>query len=190
MDETNHGEAITSKRQNTLRVGFLNINGLPDNKEHPKNLMIYEAITSNEIDAIGLAETNKCWHALNANHSWKSRTTGWWQASKTTFAYNTTDCHNKAFQPGGVLQLTNEKATNRIIDSSIDKRKLGRWSWQRFRGKSNKTAAIITAYRPCKSIGINTTYTQQIRYFNTQRNTKCPRQIFMSELGDLIISAK
>ena len=36
LDDTNHGEEITSKRQNTLRVGFLNINGLPDNKEHPK----------------------------------------------------------------------------------------------------------------------------------------------------------
>ena len=190
LDDTHHGGDITSKRQNTLRIGFLNINGIPTKNDHPKNLSLYEAIKSHEMDVIGLAETNKCWHTLDTRDSWKSRTTGWWQASKATFAYNTTDCHSKKFQPGGTLQITNGRTTNRIIDSGIDTRKLGRWSWQRFRGKANKTVTVITAYRPCKSIGVNTTYTQQLRYFNSNQIKQCPRQIFMEDLREVIYTAK
>ena len=114
LDDAHHRGDITSKRKNTLRIGFLNINGIPTKNDHPKNISLYEAIKSHEMDVIGLAETNKCWHTLDTRDSWKSRTTGWWQASKATFAYITTDCHSKKFQPGGTLQITNGRTTNRI----------------------------------------------------------------------------
>ena len=65
------------------------------------------------------------------------------------------------------MQTCLGKASNRVIDSGIDPRKLGRWVWQRLRGKHNKTAMIITAYRPCppNQVDVNSTYTQQERYF-------------------------
>ena len=50
--------------------------------------------------------------------------------------------------------------------------------------------SIITAYRPCKSLGINTTYTQQLRYLSVQKINECPRTLFMQELGDLINKMK
>ena len=87
-----------------------------------------------------MTETNKCWHQLKPANYWKSRTTGWWETSKTTLVYNINDSHNKEFQPGGTLQVSIGKASNRIIDSGIDPKKLGRWVWQRLRGKHKKTA--------------------------------------------------
>ena len=39
-----YGDGIRRKRDNILRVGFININGVPGYNEHCKNQKIYEAV--------------------------------------------------------------------------------------------------------------------------------------------------
>ena len=117
-------DKLTQKKHNTLRIGFLNINGLPNTRDHTKNRILFEYIEDQDLDLLGMAETNKCWHTLPQQDSWKNRTIGWWKASKTTLAYNSKYIIPKKFQPGGTLQVANGKATNRVIESGIDTKNL------------------------------------------------------------------
>ena len=187
LDNDYFGDKLSDKPEGLMRLGFINIHGLPPTKDHPKNRNIYDTIENCELDITGMAEVNKCWFKLPHRDSWKARTLGWWQTSKTNIAYNTRDISSVAFQPGGVLQHTKDKLTHRIIDSGIDNTKLGRWTWQRFRGRANNTVTIITAYRPCKSTGMLSTYQQQKRFFTSIRNSTCPRLLFLLDLGTFIL---
>ena len=79
-----YGDQITkNKHKDVLRIGFLNINGLPSYNEHMKNERIFTALKDNRFDIIGLAEVNKNWGRINSDSSWRARTRSWWEASKT-----------------------------------------------------------------------------------------------------------
>ena len=43
-----------------------------------------------------------------------------------------------------------------------DPTKLGRWTWMRLRGKDQIHTRFVSAYRPCKNVGISTTWTQHL----------------------------
>ena len=49
-------------------------------------------------------------------------------------------------QPGGVISMAFDSATNRVIDSGKDN-DLGRWLWIPLRGKNNICTTIISGYR-------------------------------------------
>ena len=108
----------------------MNINGLPSFNSHPKNEAIYQALQRNEIDSFRMAEVNKNWRKIRERHSWQRRTRGWWEAAKTTIAYNTQDCVvNSDFQPGGCIISCLNRVAHRVIKAGVDETKLGRWSW-------------------------------------------------------------
>ena len=53
----------------------------------------------------------------------------------------------------------------------IDPTGLGRWNWVRLRGANGIKTRFICAYRPCKSKqGTGTTWTQQVNYFQEERD--------------------
>jgi hypothetical protein len=50
------GDQLKSiNQEHTLRIGFININGLPLSAEHPKNKLIYNSITNKQIGILGLS---------------------------------------------------------------------------------------------------------------------------------------
>ena len=68
---------------------------------------------------------------------------------------------------------------------------LGRWSWQRFRGKHNVSLRVISAYRPCRSPGPNTVYSQHSRFFDATSDTPIqPRKQFFEDLSKEILKWK
>lgn len=74
-------------------------------------------------------------------------------------------------------------------ESGTDPSGLGRWSWVRFRGCHNVSLTVITAYRPCKptrAAGVNTTYVQQIRYFDELEEDREPRNAILEDLSSFI----
>ena len=53
------GNIMEKKMENELRIIYVNINGLPRYTSHPKNRMVYDAITNCEGGVIALTEINK-----------------------------------------------------------------------------------------------------------------------------------
>jgi hypothetical protein len=186
-NDEEYGDSINNKLNQVLRITLININVLPEFTSHPKNGMIFQALDTTKTDILLMNETGKCWHKVNEKHKWPQRTRGWWESSKSTCAYNTQDISNTAYQPGGCLVTSINKASHRILNSGSDDKKLGQWAWQWFSGKRGITLLVISAYRPCKpsTAGPNTAYLQQ-RYLDTVGIRTCPRQCILDDLGAFI----
>ncbi len=177
-----------NKQEYVLRIGFTNINGLPEFNQHSKNDELREAINRYQIDIMGMSEINRNWNGISKRNRWKARTRGWWENSHTSMAYNTKDCVNNQYQPGGNIISSIDRSASRVIGSGCDERGLGRWCWTRYRGRHDVTLRVICAYRPCKPStgGSNTTYSQQQRYFDQNELDLEPRQAFLDDLKILI----
>ena len=179
-----YGDEIKRKRDNILRVGFININGVPGYNEHCKNQEIYEAISRMDPCIIGMTEMNRCWKHVHHGHRWNERIRGWWENYRSNISYNYKDCNNTSYQPGGNILLSIGKPTFRIIAQGSDKKGLGRWCWTRYRGRHDITIRVICAYRPCKPNipGPNTTYSQHQRLFDMTNDNRCPRAAILEDL--------
>ena len=179
------GDSTDTKHDDHLRILFTNINGIPESASHYKNEKIYQAIEHNRVDILGMVEINKCWYKMNNKDRWHKRTFGWWESSKSTIGYNTKDSSSSAFQPGGVLLTSINKPAHRITETGQDSSGLGRWVWQKLKGKREMALRIICAYRPCKpsTAGPNTAFSQQQRYMDTKKDTRCPRTAILEDLG-------
>ena len=71
--------------------------------------------------------------------------------------------------------------------SGTDKERLGRWVFCRVRGKDNVHTRFITAYKPCKSIGLNTVWMQHTNYFREKGiQDPNPRKRFDDDLCEEI----
>ena len=184
------GDKITKqKHKGMVRIGFLNVNGVPSFNDHLKNERLYTAIKDHRLDVIGMSEINRNWNMLDSESGWRARTRTWWEASKAVVAHNYKDCNTSSFQPGGNIVQCMGKVTHEVIGSGWDPTGLGRWSWLRFRGKHEVTLMMICAYRPCRpsrATGVNTTYSQHLRYFDDNDDDRDPRQAILEDLGKFI----
>ena len=163
VGEEYHGSPLIDKKQGTIRVGFININSLPKLGGAAKYDAIKCSIQASEVDFLGIAEPNKCWHLLEPEHTWREVSKTWWRDSNSVVAYNCFDIGaNKIYQPGGSITTAINQMAHKVIASGVDETLLGRWSWLTIRGKNNILTTIYTMYRPCKSTSSeNTTYSQQ-----------------------------
>ena len=180
---------MSGRKDDSLRIGMININGLPDSNTHAKNHSLYNALMKLDPDIMGLAETNQHWRSISSEHQWRNRTLSWWETSHSTIAFNTKDIKSSSsFQPGGVILQSINKAVHRIIQSGKDPSGLGRWAWTLYRGKQNMTLRVVCAYRPCvpSSLGVQTTFAQHQRVFDAQGRTRNPRQAILDDLGTAI----
>ena len=171
--QSNHGQdwyghEIDEKDDSSLRFLHININNIPESIHAPKNQQLFQAINNSQADIVGMTEIGRCWHLLKENEKWNERVKGWWENSKSTIAYNTKDVAPTKYQPGGNILCSIGRPCHRNISSGVDTTGLGRWSWQRFRGKHNVSLRVISAYRPCRASGPNTVFSQQLRYFELQ----------------------
>ena len=178
-----------NKDSDVLRIGYLNVNGLPTFNNHPKNDALYRSMTNKKFDIVGFSEVNCNWSAIRQNNRWRERTRGWWETSHTSIGYNMNDCIRTTFQPGGTLLQSIDRAAHRVIKSGNDGSRLGRWSWTRFRGRHDITTTVICAYRPCRpsnNSGINTAFVQQQRAFDINNDNRNPRDAILEDLADFI----
>jgi hypothetical protein len=68
------GDQLKSiNQEEILRIGFVNINGLPLVADNPKNRIIYNSITNKQIGILGLSEIKKCWYLLKDKDKWRNR---------------------------------------------------------------------------------------------------------------------
>ena len=71
-DGSNHfGDYQGMVQEDSIRLVFANINGIPPTADHPKNSMIKAAITKTGASIIGFAETNISWNKLRGDNRWE-----------------------------------------------------------------------------------------------------------------------
>jgi len=95
---------------------------------------------------------------------------------------------NEAYQPGSTALAIINQLSHQAQCPGNDKVGLGRWCWARLKAKNNKILRIMSAYCPCKSDGILSTYQQHIRFGAKQNIWTCPRTRFLQDLSQDILS--
>ena len=108
---------------------------------------------------------------------------GWFETLHIAVGYNTTDPNAERNQQGGVALFSMDTMAHRIIETGQDETGLGRWTWQRYRGKANHTVRIIVGYRPCLNRTLSgSVYSQHRKYFQDKEIDACPRKLFLDDL--------
>ena len=99
------------------------------------------------------------------------------------YAHNTLEPRISTLsQPGGVASIIVDKLAHKVDASGKDFTGLGRWTWTKFKGKNSMHLRVITVYRPCKTEGSKTAYTQQLRYLTKIQDERNPREVLMDDL--------
>lgn len=187
IDNDKHfGDLPGKVHEGQVRLCFANIYGIPATADHPKNTQLRESINRLNASVIGLAETNIHWKKVKGKDRWEERRRGWWENDKHIISNNQMESPQHTHQPGGTMNITKGQAMFRIIAQGVDLSKMGRWCWTLLSGKRGVNTRIITAYRPCVSNGLKSTYRQQRRILDAQKCTACPRQKMLDDLSDEI----
>ena len=111
----------------TLRLATININGLPKDASHPKNVTLREAIGLHNLDIIGLSEINIKWDRIYPTNRLKQRTVKWWENCHCSYAYNYKDLSKATYQPGGTAVISLHATSHRVLNTTLsDPTGLGR----------------------------------------------------------------
>ena len=134
--EQNHrahwGNKIGRKQPGMARVMFQNPAGLGVGNNSNKSHELREFIMDNDVDAIGMGETNVHWGKVSGSNSIWNRVRPWFENSRVAAAYNVRDRFAQRAQRGGSAQITKGRLSHRVLETGRDPRGLGRWVWQRF----------------------------------------------------------
>jgi hypothetical protein len=175
------GDPLTSKDRNTtLRIYFQNINGIQKNRwedwRHASTVL-----KEHSIDIFGCSETNLAWDEPKRKHAQAIMKR---QLQQTQMAVSSSDKVGYSdYQPGETTTCINGRWTGRLVHQLKDESGLGRWSGYTIIGNKSCHIAILTAYRPCKATGFNTSYQQQWRLLRNQDHPNPdPRAAFLSDL--------
>jgi hypothetical protein len=166
--------------------GFLfhNINGIKDESNWTQiNLTMSEL----NISCFGFVEINSTFRGTAFSR--------WNEITRKTFKYSrqsasesdiTFKNHHK---PGGTLTTVVGRWQSRVTKKGHNPTGLGRWSYLKF--SSNKqNLIVITAYRPCKTMGPTTTWTQQWLLLREKNKNPDPIKAFDKDLADTLIAWK
>ena len=130
------------------------------------------------------------WLKVKKHLQFQERVSQWWAPGQqgSIFAYNNTEKRLiRSIRQYGGAQISRGEAIVREYERGEDKRGLGRWVWQLYRGANNKRLRVITAYRPNPSNRPFTVYSQHKALFNEidKRNWE-PRKQMLNDLQKTI----
>jgi hypothetical protein len=136
--------------------GFLfhNINGIKDEANWTQiNLTMAEL----NITCFGLVEINTTLRGL-AFSKWNDITRKTFRHSKCSSSESDIKFDN-GYKPGGTMTTVVGKWQARISDKGSDPTGLGRWNYLKI-SSNRQNLMVVTAYRPCKTKGPTTNWTQ------------------------------
>ena len=119
------GDDMGHKGQNTLRVGFQNVSGLPFFAGNIKNQHICHFLNDGAFDVFGIAETNIYWRKLAIRDQLEERFFGWWEDLRLSRAYNTKDRDSPILQHGGTLLMALNQTAHRVCSHEEDLAEMG-----------------------------------------------------------------
>ena len=179
------GDILTPQDETEqITIMFANINNIGFSQNDYKYKCVQAIMAKYNVTIMGLAELGVNWKAIENDKTIWERTTGWFENQRIAVGYNTKDLRHNKSQPGGTAILSQGGVSLRLVKNGSDSRKLGRWTWQKFRGKDNITTRIISVYVPIKSQsqGYATVYNQHLRALQLENERKDPIKIFWDDL--------
>lgn len=181
------GHPLQAKHEDDLRIGCWNVNSHPTYKHSAKFRDLKDFLLNNDLDIIGMNETNKYWNKFPVEaRPWKLYK-GIWESIHTNFNNNINDLTPCKHQPGGTSILSVNRSAHCIESSGRDPSGLGRWSWNIYRGKEGIRLAIVSAYIPVnpsgdEGISPNATYRQHKSYLSLKHRISEPKQALLDDL--------
>ena len=143
------GHNFVSQPSDTLRIGLLNLGGIPIDLTNAKSKILRQFITKMNMDAIGLTETNVNWRYASVNQRLPERTRGWWKCININSACYENYSNPHPSQPGGVSLWSINKGAHRVMEQGKDSRGLGRWAWTRYRAEEESMFGSWRLIVPC-----------------------------------------
>ena len=190
----------TGDVNDTMKILFANIGGIPMEHTNNKNIIIEKWIGKSNADFIGIAETNICWRH-SKNGSFEERLKKWTYTSspqyqtnlQSSIAYNDLDPLSREYQIGGVALATRGGLSCRITDKGEDATKTGRWAWTDYRGQKGMKLRIVCAYRLVHTSnkgGPETMHAQHLRALYKLDRHEEPLQAFDNDFFMFLKSSK
>lgn len=133
------GDEFRSKIASFLRIIFVNPNGIGKEKHSIRTLEVKEFIQKHKVDLVGFSELNVDWRTVSYENTMWGRIQGWFDTDPALSVANNTTCPPKSYsyQPGGTAVLAMDRLSHCKESVGQDERRLGRWSWIRFKGSNN-----------------------------------------------------
>ena len=180
------GHTMKEKEKKTVRISFVNVNGIGSKAKSSKSEDIRQYMVENDVDVMGLAETNVNWGKVRNKDTLWDRTKQWFSNRRIGVAYNTHQKLSTNFQPGGTATLATNDIAHRFKRSGFDESGLGRWSWVQITGKKG-TAILIISYRVSQTYPSEAGYTtacmqQYIALLKKYVSKPEPRQKLLEDL--------
>ena len=166
------GDEPLPKTNDMIRLYYQNINGVQSTSNWNKWRDIIHEISANQVDILGLVETNINWNPARNKQALNVLRT---QHKHSILLNATSDEISKSFhKPGGASLAILGNAISTISEKHTDETGLGRWVYTILTGKNHRKIVIITAYRLCQNSlprGYETAYSQQYRILRRQNVT-------------------
>ena len=190
-DETEPwGDPLIEKNDNIIRIVSKQIGGLGIKAGNSKERELKEWIVDNDIDCLGLQETNVFWKKCNDKSQFRERMRHHkWDFVRTSTAFNKHE-FTSLNQFGGTAIVTTNVVASRVCCTGADETGLGRWAWVQYRGKNKTFARVITVYQPHKpadeKLHPKSVYRQQQRYWMDHKSDMCPLSHLQDDLCALL----
>ena len=160
------GHKLAKKNKKTIRISFVNINGIGVKANSPKSEGIRQYMVERKVDVMGLAETNVNWNCVDNKDTLWDRTKQWAESRRIGFSYNTNQKNQTRSQPRGTATIAVNDIAHRYKKCGMDPSGLGRWSWIVVSGTQTCVTRFVTVYVPQRSgQGPNTVYAQQLAHW-------------------------
>ena len=130
------GHKLKQKGKKTVRISFVNINGIGWRAKSEKSEDIRRYMEDHQVvDVMGLCELGVNWGKVHNAHTLWDRTKKWFPSRRVGVAYNTTERISSRAQQGGTSTLVVNEVSHRCTEVGFDDTGLGRWSWVLIKGK-------------------------------------------------------
>ena len=188
-DEEAWGDKLEMREDNVVRIVSKQIGGLGVVAGNSKERELKNWMVANEVDCIGIQETNVFWKKCRDKAQFRERMRHHeWDFVRTATSYNKHE-FTALNQFGGTAVVATNTLASRVLGTGGDEAGLGRWAWTRFRGKNKTFSRVISAYQPHKGsdkLHPKAVYRQQQRYWLDQNSDQCPLHHFRDDLCSLL----
>jgi hypothetical protein len=178
------GDNLQPKPPDTFRIAFQNCGGMRDEQ----NDLIRHFINDFELDVLGLAETNTDWSRVPTSSKIPNRFRGFWEHlhHRHSFLFQPRHYSASSYLVGGALALSVNDASHRVQQADSDH--FGRWCWVHYEGQQGQGLRVLCGYRPCRSDGPHTAYSQLATAHHLARDHREPLAAFDQDLATLLDS--
>lgn len=159
---------------------FHNINGIKDENNW---FQIMSTMKELNITGFGFAETNMSMKGY-LFQKWNDIIRKMFRVSRSVSSESDIDTGSE-YKPGGTFTAVVDKWQSRTTETGTDDKGLGRWSYIKL-SSNKKKLVIITAYKPCKTMGPTTTWTQHWLMLRETQKDPEPLKEFLTDFNEVL----